>query len=618
MNAVSSEALPVAWRRVRIVLIGPVGYLHTATFQELAEGLAHAFAALGAAVDVTHNDVLRTGGVNIVLGAHLLSETPEVASLPLDAVIVNLEQMETGAFAQQDSYIDLLRRHRVWDYSPRNIAFCQSRHGLSAIRRLRIGYVPQLTRIANPPVKDVDVLFYGSVNARRKLILDGLQAAGLRVHLLMGVFGADRDAWIARSKIVLNVHFYDDKVHEIVRSSYLLANGKAVVCECDDDTEIDDDIRQAVVAVPYDKLVRTCVALAGSDELRLQIESRALAIFRARDQPGDLRMLVAQTPPPVQPTAINLGSGSARDADHLDVGADLRWGPDLEADLSGGAWIDRSFTSARCGEGRLAAGGDAGHDHTTIRSKTALETRSWNVQTAEALRFRFDGDRQIAESYSQALQDIFVLSMLGGKRDGRYLEIGAAHPVTFNNTFLLSAQFGWRGTSVDFDPGFAPKWLKHRPDDRFYVTDAIEIAYTDAIGAWYGLDMSATGAAGAENRIDYLQLDIDPSFNTLRTLKALPLDRVRFSVITFETDIYVGDPRARDESRQILSANGYTRVAEDVCVFFAPVSDRPVPFEDWWVDSTVVPRQTVALLQEACRDHRHDRTAQNLLFGAGR
>ena len=39
-------------------------------------------------------------------------------------------------------------------------------------------------------------------------------------------------------------------------------------------------------------------------------------------------------------------------------------------------------------------------------------------------------------------------------------------------------------------------------------------------------------------QIDYLSLDIDPSEATLAALKKLPLDEYRFSVITYETEVY--------------------------------------------------------------------------------
>ena len=44
---------------------------------------------------------------------------------------------------------------------------------------------------------------------------------------------------------------------------------------------------------------------------------------------------------------------------------------------------------------------------------------------------------KIKENHSQAYQDLFVLTMLGSKKNGRYLEIGANHPTAFNNTWLL-------------------------------------------------------------------------------------------------------------------------------------------------------------------------------------
>ena len=355
-TAVAGQGLPPAWRRVRIVLIGPVGYRHTATFQELADGLLHAFEALGARVDIAHNALLRTGGINVVLGAHLLAETPEAGSLPPDAVIVNLEQMASGDFAVQPAYRDLLQRHRVWDYSWRNIAYCRDRLGVKNIQHLRIGYVPQLQRVPVVAEPDIDVLFYGSINERRRNILAALEQAGLRVRVLLGVFGAERDSWIARSKMVLNVHYYEDKVHEIVRSSYLLANGKAVVCECDDDTEIDEDIRRAVVAAPYPALVRTCVELAGSDARRREVETRALAIFIQRDQVADLGKVIALTPPPALPTRINLGSGKSWDAGYLNIDIDAKWRPDLLADLSDGSWVGRAFACDRFGECRLSEG----------------------------------------------------------------------------------------------------------------------------------------------------------------------------------------------------------------------------------------------------------------------
>ena len=53
-------------------------------------------------------------------------------------------------------------------------------------------------------------------------------------------------------------------------------------------------------------------------------------------------------------------------------------------------------------------------------------------------------------------------------------------------------------------------------------------------------------------QIDYLQLDIDPAEGTLNALKTLPLDEYRFSVITYETDVYSSGADIQDEQIKIL------------------------------------------------------------------
>ena len=58
----------------------------------------------------------------------------------------------------------------------------------------------------------MDVLFFGLMNPRRAALLAAVNASGLAVHVLTGetmTFGGALDAILARTKIVLNLHFYD-------------------------------------------------------------------------------------------------------------------------------------------------------------------------------------------------------------------------------------------------------------------------------------------------------------------------------------------------------------------------------------------------------------------------
>ncbi len=222
---------------------------------------------------------------------------------------------------------------------------------------------------------------------------------------------------------------------------------------------------------------------------------------------------------------------------------------------------------------------------------------------APHIRIPFAGSDNLARNHSQAWQDIFILLALDGLRDGRYLEVGGHVPVDNNNTCLLHRQFGWNGVTLELDAAHFPYWKTHRPDSALIIADALTIDYAQAMEQWFG----------DERRIDYLQLDIDPSINTLGVLKRLPLDQWRFSVITFETDVYAGDTRARDESRAILSAKGYVPVAKDVGVLFPPVSPNPIPFEDWWVDPQVVRPDVIAQLQAVSEQSNWP---QDMLFAA--
>ena len=38
-----------------------------------------------------------------------------------------------------------------------------------------------------------------------------------------------------------------------------------------------------------------------------------------------------------------------------------------------------------------------------------------------------------------------------GKKNGKYVEVGANHPTHMSNTFLLETVFGWRGFSIEIE-----------------------------------------------------------------------------------------------------------------------------------------------------------------------
>jgi SAM-dependent methyltransferase len=300
-------ALTPGVARYAVCIVSPPGYPHSAAFREVGETLVHGLSALGHDA-VLGDDPAPAGRRAIVLGANLLPVTRQPVAR--DAILYNLEQIEPGSAWLGPDYVALLQDHEVWDYSARNAARYAAL-GLPAPRVVPIGWAPVLERIPRGEPEDVDVLFYGSMNERRRAVLEGLAARGLRVEAAFGLYGAARDARIARARIVLNVHFYEAKVFEIVRVSYLLANRRCVVSERGGDPAEERDFEAGVAFAPYEDLVETCVRLARDPAARERLAAAGQALMAARPEAECLRPVVgavsAPAARPASPPATPMG-----------------------------------------------------------------------------------------------------------------------------------------------------------------------------------------------------------------------------------------------------------------------------------------------------------------------
>lgn len=253
-----------------LCILFPTGYPHFRVFDELAQLLCYSLRALGHRADIRCNEIDRSA-VNIIFGVHFL-HAGLLDGLPADTVLLNTEQLDAlrdGDAARRQWYGNIIaaaQRFAVWDYSRRNLDTLHA-EGIDA-KLWTIGHRPEMARIQTASVQDVDVLFYGSSHLRRQRIFNQLAARGLRVKTLFGVYGAERDRWIARAKTVLNVHAYDAHIFEIVRCSYLMSNGICTVSEINDQTDIAPAYRLGLAAAPYHALAETCAELAADDTLR--------------------------------------------------------------------------------------------------------------------------------------------------------------------------------------------------------------------------------------------------------------------------------------------------------------------------------------------------------------
>jgi hypothetical protein len=331
--------------------------VHAEALTEFAECVCFGLHRLG--LPVFYREVPDQPCRQIVFGAHLLDERA-LAALPADAIIYNSEQIQADSPWLGGPYRSALQSRQIWDYSAENVRRA-AELGIGILRHVPLGYVPELARIA-PAQEQVDVLFYGSMNPRRRSALSAMEAAGLKVLSLFGAYGEERDRAIAQAKIVLNMHFYEAKVFEIVRVSYLLTNAKAVVAECGPHTAIEPDLREAIRGVPYEGLVEACLELVRQPERRRQLGAQGHRLFARRAQEDilaacpEIAQALSAAPPSrrsvaVQalPTTLHLGSGKDFREDCFNVDLNPAWGPDAVVDLAAPDLIGSVVETSRFG-----------------------------------------------------------------------------------------------------------------------------------------------------------------------------------------------------------------------------------------------------------------------------
>jgi hypothetical protein len=258
--------------RLNICLVKPDHYIHSYAFLELGELLFFSLKELGHEVTFGFNHI-EPSATNILIGCHLLDPS-FITQIPASTIILNTEQVY-GETDWNKPIFSWAKHFQIWDYSPKNIEKL-NQLGIDRTKLLRIGFQKELARLDISGPKEIDVLFYGSVNDRRKAIIDGLEAKGLKVKVLFGVYGKDRDEWIERSKVVLNHHYYESQIFEIVRVFYLLTNAVAVVGEVNDTTSINSIYQDGIYASRYEDLISNCVELVSNQTLRDQIQVKAL------------------------------------------------------------------------------------------------------------------------------------------------------------------------------------------------------------------------------------------------------------------------------------------------------------------------------------------------------
>ena len=202
-------------------------------------------------------------------------------------------------------------------------------------------------------------------------------------------------------------------------------------------------------------------------------------------------------------------------------------------------------------------------------------------------------------SKSHLRQDIFVLHELQFKRNGFFVEFGAANGVRSSNTYLLEKQFDWTGILSEPARVFHDHlrqnrtahidtrcvWKESGATIEFLESDEPELS---TIENFVDADMHAVARKGGKTylvesvsltdlldqydapmEIDYLSIDTEGT--ELEILSGFDFSKYSFKVVTCEHNY---SPR-RDQLVELFTRNGYERKFQTIS-----------RFDDWYVKST--------------------------------
>jgi FkbM family methyltransferase len=194
--------------------------------------------------------------------------------------------------------------------------------------------------------------------------------------------------------------------------------------------------------------------------------------------------------------------------------------------------------------------------------------------------------RLLSKAHAQHRQDLFVLSELGFKRGGYFVEFGATNGVDISNSYLLEAEFGWDGIvaeparrwrdalrqnrrcNIDTDCVWRESGAilafneVSRPD--LSTIDAFSDAdiWRNARKAGHTYDVRTISLLDLLDRhhapetIDYLSIDTEGS--EFEILRAFDFHRYDIRLITVEHNF----TPLRERIFDLLTTNGYRRKLE--------------------------------------------------------
>jgi len=215
----------------------------TLIIKSIAENLRNLLLELNYDVVVRYNLTLRdinSDDLYIIIANQLNTNL-----LPKKYILYQVEQSTSKWF--NDDYKNIIKKSLyVWDFSLKNTEVYND-------LKKNTYYMPMPFYLPNNPSNELyndnikyDILFYGCKNERRNNIMD-LLSKKYNVKIGFDLMGDERDRLIMQSKIVLNLHYYENASLETCRLNEILKFNKLTISERPFEDEKNEELYKNLV-----------------------------------------------------------------------------------------------------------------------------------------------------------------------------------------------------------------------------------------------------------------------------------------------------------------------------------------------------------------------------------
>lgn len=149
---------------------------------------------------------------------------------PGRTIMMQMEQVNASNWVNS-KYLERLNQSiAIIDYSTSNIDALVKK-GIPSRQIFYVPLIPYKTLSSRTVDRDIDVLFYGALSSPRREKYIKAISNKFKIRVESNIFGSELHQVLLRTKVVANIHFYDDALLETTRILEAVSFGAKVVSE---------------------------------------------------------------------------------------------------------------------------------------------------------------------------------------------------------------------------------------------------------------------------------------------------------------------------------------------------------------------------------------------------